>query len=125
SGDFDTWIDWEDRILEETVPLVGFVRMILHSGRYEIGDRLSSVHQGMILNKLLPYHPHYESKIGSGVDHFVVGYHPTFESSKCLFIVRRDGEVVDFSYWKCIKGLIRKEYPLYAESFIIRHFRNR
>lgn len=29
----DGGVDWEDRILEETVPLVGFVRMILHSGR--------------------------------------------------------------------------------------------
>jgi hypothetical protein len=28
------WIDWEDLILEDTVPLVGFVRMILHSGKY-------------------------------------------------------------------------------------------
>lgn len=27
------WVDWEDRILEDTVPLVGFVRMILHSGK--------------------------------------------------------------------------------------------
>ncbi|KAL5982473.1 hypothetical protein ACLOJK_016545 [Asimina triloba] len=26
------WVHWEDQILEETVPLVGFVRMILHSG---------------------------------------------------------------------------------------------
>lgn len=27
------WADWEDQILEETVPLVGFVRTILHSGK--------------------------------------------------------------------------------------------
>lgn len=54
-----------------------------------------------------------------------VGYHPDFESSRCLFIVRKDGEMVDFSYWKCIKGLIRKNYPLYADSFILRHFRRR
>lgn len=27
------WVDWEDLILEDTVPLVGFVRMILHSGK--------------------------------------------------------------------------------------------
>lgn len=26
------WFDWEDKILEDTVPLVGFVRMIIHSG---------------------------------------------------------------------------------------------
>ena len=27
----ERWLDWEDQILEDTVPLVGFVRMILHS----------------------------------------------------------------------------------------------
>ncbi|RZC05698.1 hypothetical protein D0Y65_013684 [Glycine soja] len=30
--DDNKWVDWEDLILEDTVPLVGFVRMILHSG---------------------------------------------------------------------------------------------
>jgi len=29
----DKWVDWEDQILEDTVPLVGFVRTILHSGQ--------------------------------------------------------------------------------------------
>lgn len=32
-GGGETWVDWEDQILEDTVPLVGFVRMILHSGK--------------------------------------------------------------------------------------------
>jgi hypothetical protein len=54
-----------------------------------------------------------------------VGLHPEFENSRCLFIVRKDGEQVDFSFWKCIKGLIRKKYPLYADSFILRHFGRR
>lgn len=31
--DDEKFVDWEDRILEDTVPLVGFVRMILHSGK--------------------------------------------------------------------------------------------
>ena len=30
----DEFVDWEDKILEVTVPLVGFVRMLLHSGKY-------------------------------------------------------------------------------------------
>ncbi|XP_059279331.1 protein DCL, chloroplastic [Lycium ferocissimum] len=119
------WVDWEDQILEDTVPLVGFVRMILHSGKYAVGDRLSPEHQRTILQRLLPYHPECEKKIGPGVDYITVGYHPDFENSRCLFIVRKDGESVDFSYWKCIKGLIRKNYPLYADSFILRHFRRR
>ncbi|KAK9284985.1 hypothetical protein L1049_024167 [Liquidambar formosana] len=117
------WVDWEDQILEDTVPLVGFVRMILHSQKYKSGERLSPEHEKTILERLLPYHPGYEKKIGCGIDHITVGYHPDFESSRCLFIVRKDGELVDFSYWKCIKGLIRKNYPLYADSFILRHFR--
>ena len=43
-----------------------------------------------------------------------VGNHPEFENSRCLFIVRKDGQPVDFSYLKCIKGLIKKNYPLYV-----------
>ncbi|XP_071711001.1 protein DCL, chloroplastic-like [Rutidosis leptorrhynchoides] len=121
----DRWIDWEDQILEDTVPLVGFVRMILHSGKYASGERLSPEHERTILERLLPHHPESEKKIGCGVDYITVGYHPDFESSRCLFIVRNDGVMVDFSYWKCIKGLIRKNYPLYADSFILRHFRRR
>ncbi|KAL4196712.1 hypothetical protein AMTRI_Chr04g247570 [Amborella trichopoda] len=70
------WVDWEDQILEDTVPLVGFI-----------------------------------------------DYHPDFENSRCLFLMRKDGTEVDFSFWKCIKGLIRKKYPNYADSFILRHFR--
>ncbi|XP_010552513.1 PREDICTED: protein DCL, chloroplastic-like [Tarenaya hassleriana] len=121
----DEFVDWEDKILEVTVPLVGFVRMILHSGKYGSGDRLSPEHERMVVERLLPYHPEYEKKIGPGIDHIMVGHHPDFERSRCLFIARKDGEIVDFSYWKCIKGLIRKNYPLYADSFILRHFRKR
>uniref|UniRef100_A0ACD5YQU4 Uncharacterized protein n=2 Tax=Avena sativa TaxID=4498 RepID=A0ACD5YQU4_AVESA len=119
------WVDWEDLILEDTVPLVGFVRMILHSGKYSSGDRLSPEHEKAILERLLPYHPQYEKKIGCGIDYITLGLHPEFENSRCLFIVRTDGEQVDFSFWKCIKGLIREKYPLYADSFILRHFRRR
>lgn len=121
----EDWVDWEDQILEDTVPLVGFVRMLLHSGKYGGGDRLSPEHEKTILARLLPHHPDAEKKIGCGVDYIKVDYHPEFEESRCLFIVRKDGVAVDFSYWKCIKGLIKKNYPLYADSFILKHFRRR
>ncbi|KAI3673033.1 hypothetical protein L6452_39142 [Arctium lappa] len=117
--------NWEDQILEDTVPLVGFVRMILHSGKYENGERLSSEHENIIIQRLLAHHPEIEKKIGCGINYIMVGHHPDFESSRCLFVVRKNGDVVDFSYWKCIKGFIRKKYPLYADSFIVQHFRRR
>lgn len=121
----ENWVDWEDQILEETVPLIGFVRMILHSGKYENGERLSSEHENIVIGRLLAHHPESEKKVGRGIDYIMVGQHPDFESSRCLFIVHKNGEMVDFSYWKCIKGLIRKKYPRYAESFILQHFRQR
>ncbi|XP_042481995.1 protein DCL homolog, chloroplastic isoform X3 [Macadamia integrifolia] len=120
----DEWVDWEDRILQDTVPLVGFVRMILHSGRDKSFDMLAPEHEG-IINPLLPHFPLREKRINCAINKITIGYHPEFESSRCLFIVRKDGEMVDFSFWKCIKGLIRKNYPLYAENFILRHFRRR
>lgn len=124
-GEGRRWVDWENQILEETVPLVGFVRMILHSDRYRAGDRLSPEHERTILERLLPYHPAYKEKIGCGVDYLTVGYHPQYEESRCLFIVHKDGDFVDFSYWKCIKGLIWKHYPQYADTFIRKHFHGR
>ncbi|KAM7263055.1 hypothetical protein ACFE04_000738 [Oxalis oulophora] len=66
-----TKLKLEDRILEDTVPLAGFVRMILHSGKYKCGDRLSPEHQRIILENVLPYHPSYKLKIGCGVDHIM------------------------------------------------------
>ncbi|KAG9129536.1 hypothetical protein Leryth_025085 [Lithospermum erythrorhizon] len=35
-------------------------------------------HQRTILERLLPYHPECEKKIGSGVDYITIGYHPGF-----------------------------------------------
>ncbi|XP_058783159.1 protein DCL, chloroplastic-like [Vicia villosa] len=108
----DKWLDLEYQILENVVPLVEFVKMILHSGLYEYGDRLNPEHEKIILEKLIPFHPDSDKKIGCGVDYITIGCHPDFNDSRCMFIVRKDGKMVDFSYWKCIKGLIRKKnYP--------------
>ncbi|PIN16449.1 hypothetical protein CDL12_10903 [Handroanthus impetiginosus] len=122
SGDGDAWVDWEDKILEDIMPLVSFVRMILHSGKWlsEISFCQSRliIHTCIVCN-IIPEEYMLEQ------DGSTIGYHPNFESSRCLFIVRKDGELVDFSYWKCIKGLIITNYPLYADSFILRHFKRR
>ena len=51
--------------------------------RYPSGDRLSPVHEKMILERLLPYHPEFESKIGCGVDFITVSF---YSSSSMNFI---------------------------------------
>ena len=40
--------------------------------RYKSGDRLSPDHEKIIVERLLPFHPKYEKKIGSGIDHILV-----------------------------------------------------
>ncbi|CBI19514.3 unnamed protein product, partial [Vitis vinifera] len=46
--------------------------MIIHSGKYENGDRLSLEHEKFVLEKLLAYHPECEKKIGCGIDYITV-----------------------------------------------------
>lgn len=40
--------------------------------RYESGDRLSPEHEKTILERLLPFHPEFEKKIGCGVNYITV-----------------------------------------------------
>lgn len=120
-----SWVDWEDVILKDILPLKGLARIILHSDWYTSGERLTAEHETIIIEKLLPYHPELEEKIGSGVDFITVDNHPDFGNSRCLFLTRKDGESIDFSYWKCLIGIVRKKYPVYAESFIQKHLKRR
>ncbi|XP_012451907.1 protein DCL homolog, chloroplastic isoform X2 [Gossypium raimondii] len=98
------WTDWEDRILEDTVPLVGFVRMIIHSGKYGAGDRLSPEHERTILERLLPYHPEFEKKIGCGIDYITphrIFFNGNGQGAKVMDDMKVEGE----SDQKIVKGL--------------------
>ncbi|KDO79220.1 hypothetical protein CISIN_1g045025mg, partial [Citrus sinensis] len=97
------WVDWEDLISSDTVPLVGFVRMVPSFQK----------HEKIIVEMLLPYHPKYQEKIGFGIDH--IKAYNIYSSTRCLLIVQKDGESVDFSYWKCVKGLI-------GNNFLFHHY---
>lgn len=42
--------------------------------RYESGEKLSPAHEKTIMERLLPYHPEYEKKIGCGIDYITVHF---------------------------------------------------
>lgn len=117
------WKRREAEILREIIPIRRFVQNILHSNRYKDGDKLTLEDEHKVVEKLLPYHPYSRDKIGCGVDAIMVGRHPKYKSSRCLFIKRKDGRSTDFSYKKCLMGFIRMKYPSSAEKFIEQHFR--
>lgn len=45
---------------------------IICLSRYKVGDRLSPENEKVILERLLPYHPAYDTKIGCGVESIMV-----------------------------------------------------
>ncbi|PQQ15595.1 protein DCL chloroplastic isoform X2 [Prunus yedoensis var. nudiflora] len=63
--------------------------MILHSGKYESGDRLSPEHEKTVLERLLPFHPEAQKKIGSGIDYITVGYHPILKAQDVCSLFKR------------------------------------
>lgn len=53
---------------------------------------------------LIARHPRATEKIGAGVAQIVIRKHPVYHASKTLWIIRKDGTTIDFSYQKCIEG---------------------
>lgn len=49
-----------------------------------------------------------------------VDRHPEFKS-RCLFVVRTNGDFEDFSYHKCLRAYLQEKYPSYADKFLKKH----
>ncbi|CAA0841115.1 Protein of unknown function (DUF3223 [Striga hermonthica] len=120
---FQKWKVKEAEILGDIEPTICLVKEILHSNRYMDGELLSPDDEKVVVDKLLTHHPHYEDKIGCGLHSIMVGLHPHFSHTRCLFVVRTDGEQIDFSYQKCLRAYIGDKYPSYANRFIKLHFK--
>ncbi|KAL2894687.1 Protein DCL-like protein chloroplastic [Bienertia sinuspersici] len=113
----NTWEHVQDQILLDIDPIVRLVKDILHSPRYMNGARLTPDDEKAVVEKLLAYHPCSEDKIGCGLDSIMVDRHPKYPQQRCLFVVRTDGGWTDFSYQKCLREYVRKQYPSHAEKF--------
>lgn len=61
-----------------------------------------------LLSELLKHHKNSDDKL-AGVKGFTVDFHPTFEATRCFFILREDGTKEDFSYHKCIHNLVNSK----------------
>ncbi|KAK7321667.1 hypothetical protein VNO77_32524 [Canavalia gladiata] len=111
----------EEEILTDIKPILMLTRNILHTTRYMSGERLTTEDERAVVDKLLVYHPHFEDKIGCGLESIMVDRHPHWYS-RCFFVVRTDGSWTDFSYKICLQGYIRDRYQPNAERFIETRF---
>ncbi|TVU10785.1 hypothetical protein EJB05_44333 [Eragrostis curvula] len=120
SGEDESGTEAEAEILDDVEPVVDRVKGIIHSRRYRNGAVLSPDDEKFVVEKLLSYHPRSEDKIGCGVDSIMVDRHPDHKS-RCLFIVRTNGDLEDFSYRKCLRAYIQGKYPSHADRFLEKH----
>ncbi|KAJ0680756.1 putative protein DCL [Helianthus annuus] len=72
--DYCKWKDKEAEIFMDIDPTTLQIKHILHSDRYVDGEQLTSTDQKMVVDKLLPYHPHSKDKIGCGIDSIMVTF---------------------------------------------------
>ncbi|CAL5065410.1 unnamed protein product [Urochloa decumbens] len=125
AGEADPWEEAEAEILGDVEPVVELVKDILHSRRYANGGFLSPDDEKVVVEKLLSHHPRADEKIGCGLDGIMVDRHPEFRQSRCLFVVRTNGDWEDFSYRKCVRAYIEGKYPSHADRFMKKHLVNR
>ncbi|KAL5206007.1 hypothetical protein ABZP36_034216 [Zizania latifolia] len=111
----------EAEILADVGPVMEVVKDVLHSDRYGDGEFLSSDDEKIVVEKLLAYHPRSNDKIGCGLDAIMVDRHTDFSQSRCLYVVRTNGDTEDFSYRKCLRGYIKEKYPTLAADVIQKH----
>ncbi len=99
------------------------IRSILNSGKF---GRTLEVDEEIVVLDLLSYHPTAREKIGPGVLRIEVRSVPGDRSGRAFWLVRKDGEEVDFSYKKCISApsqrtllldAMRDEVRRHIESF--------
>jgi Protein of unknown function (DUF3223) len=72
--------------------------------RYAVGDTVTCA-DAADLAALLKLHDEYADKVGVGIDHFEVRSPPPDAppfSTRCFWIIRTDGSVIDFSFKHCL-----------------------
>lgn len=70
------------------------------------GEKLTGNDEEFI-KEIVQYHDKAEQKMRD-YSHFEAGEHPSYEKTRCFFVVRKDGTKEDFSISKCIMNLDRQ-----------------
>lgn len=69
----------------------------------------------VLLELLKKGHAEPDKKIGGGIQAFQVRYHPMFKS-RCFFLIRNDESSDDFSFRKCVDGILPLPEDMKAKS---------
>ncbi|PON53298.1 DNA-directed RNA pol I, largest subunit [Parasponia andersonii] len=119
----DMFTSEEQEALAHVEPIMQSIRRVMHKPGYNDGDPLPPEDQSYIVDNVFSYHPDKDTKMGGGIDYFMVNKHTSFQDTRCFYVVTTDGHKEDFSYRKCLEYLIKSKYPEIADSFNGKYFR--
>lgn len=96
--------------------LVKSMRRILFNPRNELGGRLSDEDDELV-QTVLAYHPKLSEKAGCGTAYIKVDRSAGFVNNRCFWLVRTDGSEIDFSFHKCLKEKVAREFPSFLDRY--------
>ncbi|KAG0566264.1 hypothetical protein KC19_7G050700 [Ceratodon purpureus] len=108
-----TEIDPECKEIDD---IVKSMRQILRNQNNETGGRLP-VEDDEAVQAVLTYHPKYSEKVGCGIAYIKVDNSPDYPDVRCFWLVRTDGSETDFSYRKCLREKVLREFPSFVDKY--------
>ncbi|KAG0566496.1 hypothetical protein KC19_7G068200 [Ceratodon purpureus] len=101
---------------KEIDDIVKSMRQIFRNQNNETGGRLSDEDDEAV-QAVLTYHPKYSEKVGCGIAYIKVDNSPDYPDVRCFWLVRTDGSETDFSYRKCLREKVRREFPSFVDKY--------
>lgn len=101
---------------KEIDDLVKSMGRILYNQKSDIGGRLSDKDDEAV-QAVLAYHPNLTEKTGCGVAYIKVDKSQNYPDVHCFWLVRTDGSEDEFSYHKCLKEKVQREFPSFIDRY--------
>ncbi|KAG0555506.1 hypothetical protein KC19_12G173900 [Ceratodon purpureus] len=89
---------------------------IVKSMRQILWNQLS-VEDDEAVQAVLKYHHKYSEKVGCGIAYIKVDNSPDYPDVRCFWLVRTDGSATDFSYRKCLREKVLREFSSFVDKY--------
>lgn len=78
--------------------------------------KLSDEDEQFVVDNVLRYHPEKGTQMGNAIK---IDSHPDYPKTRCMFLMRSDGEWEAFSYHKCLQELARAKSRVVFENYSV------
>jgi hypothetical protein len=108
-----------DEVFKTKKELQEHIRNIVKS--YKNREKINNQHFIFML-ELLKNHPHYQTKIGCGVQAMYIAQNPVYRQNRTFYLVRFDNSETDFSWTECLKPTSKRQKIMHAFRVLVKHY---